>query len=367
VSTAQPAASSFDRGPDEAVELEILHRAPGRTVLMEPDGDVHLGRIYRVLRTQDTGRTWQPVARLPMSPWRRLASTSRLACRLLRQEVRALARLDGGTYVAANREGVFHSGPADPELRPSAVESGGSPVRPPMRLTVGPGGVVLWGEYTSARPARAIRLFASRDGGRSFECIHTLEAGSVLHVHNIVWDPHLEHYWVLAGDHDHEPGIGMLSADLLRFEWLVKGEQRYRAVVIFDFGDRLIYATDTEREPNGLIVFDKDTGKTERVRDFDGSCIYGCRFGGLYAITTTVEPGVNHSPWASLWLSRDALHWKRAWRVRKDRWNPDLFQFGSLVLPAGSSRDETIFFSGQAVEGLDGRTLVARLAPGAEL
>lgn len=367
MSTAVAAASRLDRDSEETVELEILRQSRGRAVLAEPGGDLHLGRIYRIYHSGDLGRSWQPVARLPMSPWRRLASASRLTCRLLRQEVRALVRLDDGAYVAANREGVFYSEPADPALRPSEVESGESPVRPPMRLTVGPGGVVLWGEYTSARPARAIRLFASRDSGRSFDCIHTLEAGSVLHVHNIVWDPHLEHYWVLAGDHDREPGIGMLSSDLLRFEWFVKGEQRYRAVVVFDFGDRLIYATDTEREPNGLIVLDKATGKTERVREFDGSCIYGCRFGGLYAITTTVEPGVNRSPWASLWLSRDALHWKRAWRARKDRWNPDLFQFGSLVLPAGSSRDETIFFSGQAVAGLDDRTVVARLAPGAEL
>lgn len=352
---------------DESVELEILDRVPGRVVLAEPDGTLHAGRNYEILRSDDDGRSWSRVARLPRAPWRRAAELSRLACRLLRQEVRALARLADGSYVAANREGVFHGRPGDPVLRRSAVEEGSQPARAPMRLTVGPDGVVLWGEYTSARPARAIRLFASHDGGRSFEAIHTLEAGSVLHVHNIVHDPHLGHYWVLAGDHDHEPGIGKLSSDLQRFEWFRKGEQRYRAVAVFDFGDHLIYATDTERERNGLIALDKSTGQTEWLRDFDGSCIYGCRFGDLYAITTTVEPGVNRSPWASLWLSRDALHWKRAWRARKDRWNADYFQFGSLVLPAGATGRETIVFSGQAVEGLDGRTAVARPAPDAAI
>ena len=49
------------------------------------------------------------------------------------------------------------------------------------------------------------------------------------------------------------------------------------------------------------------------VRHFDGSCMYACQFGDLYAITTTVQPSrVNRSPSASLWISRDAKNWKRA-------------------------------------------------------
>lgn len=362
MSVAAAGAATSER----AIALEVRARLPGRAVLAEAEGTLHLGNNYEILRSDDDGRSWRQVAELPRSPWRRAAEVSRLACRLLRQEVRALARLADGTYVAANREGVFH-GPGG-MLRPSAVEPDGASVRAPMRITVGPGGEVVWGEYTSERPPRAVRLYASEDGGRSFRVIHTLEAGSVLHVHNIVYDPHLDHYWVLAGDHDHEPGIGRLSRDLERFEWFVKGEQRYRAVALFDFGDRLVYATDTEREPNGLISLDKQNGKTERLRDFDGSCIYGCRFGGLYAITTTVEPSpVNRSPWARLWLSRDAIHWKLAWEARKDRWNADWFQFGSIVLPAGGTERERIVFSGQAVEDLDGQTALAELAPDAGL
>jgi len=352
------AGPASERGEDC---LEILHRCPGRVQRVEADGTLYLSRNYTIYRSRDGGKTWTGVASLPLSTFRRTVEHSRLACRLLRHEVRALARLTDGTLAAASREGVFYGREGEGELKASTVAATGARPRPPMRLTVGPGDVVLWGEYTSARPARSIRLYASRDGARSFRVIHTFEDGSVLHVHNLIWDPHLGHYWVLVGDHDDEPGIGCLSADLERFEWFVKGEQRFRAVSVFDFGDHLLYATDTEREQNALVRLDKLTGRTERLREFDGSCIYACRFGEIYALTTTVEPGVNASPWAELWLSRDAKSWTRAFRARKDRWHPDYFQFGSLVLPTGETPDDTVFFSGQAVRGLDGEAVVARV------
>jgi hypothetical protein len=348
------------------VELERLHERPGRAVLAEPDGSLYLGHNYDLLRSDDGGGSWRKVTALPCSPGRRAAEWSRLACRLLRQEVRALARLSDGTLVAANRQGVFHGREGEGTLSRSAVHVDGFPLMPPMRLTVGPGDVVVWGEYGSPREKRPVRLFASRDGGRSFEVVQVLAPGSVAHVHNVLYDAGLDHYWVLAGDHGEEPGIGRLSSDLRRFEWFVKGEQRFRAVAAFDLGDRLLYATDTEMERNGLISLDKSSGRAERLRDFEGSCIYACRFGGLYALTTTVEPSsVNHSRFAALWLSRDGERWRCAYRAPKDRWNADYFQFGSVVLPAGATPDEALVFSGQAVAGLDGRTVVARLAPGA--
>jgi len=348
--------------------LEIVHELPGRAVLAEPGGVLHIGRNYDILRSDDDGRSWRMVSSLPRSLVRRSVEWSRLACRLVRQEVRALVRLSDDSYVAANREGIFHGRAGDRTLAPSEVETAGVPLMAPMRLTRGPGDVVVCGEYGSSRGKRPVRLYASRDGGRSFAIVHSLAAGTVLHIHNLLWDPRLELYWVLAGDHDHEPGIGRLSADFARFDWLVKGKQEYRAVHVFDFGDRLVYATDTEREQNRLISLDKESGRTERLGEFDGSCIYACRFGGLYAITTSVEPSpVNHSDRASLWLSRDGARWKRVWSRRKDRWNADYFQFGSVVLPAGESDRETILFSGQAIEDFDGRAAVARLSPEVEL
>ncbi|MGH0034428.1 MAG: hypothetical protein ACQGVK_05325 [Myxococcota bacterium] len=345
----------------EASALEWLARFPGRIVRIRPDGAAYLGRGYDLYRSDDDGAEWRRVASLPRSPWRRAAEWTRLGTRLLRQELRAVACVGESGLVVSNRQGVFHGSEGDGLLRPSVIDCGSGPLRPPMRLTARPDGTVVWGEYGAVRSDRPMRLFASRDRGRTHRVVHTFGNGEIGHVHNVIWDEGEGHYWVLAGDHADHAGIGRLSDDLQRFEWYVRGQQRFRAVEVFDLGDRLLYATDSEMETNALVVLDKRGGRSERLREFDGSCIYACRFGGLMALTTSVEPSeVNHGTLASLWLSRDGDHWDRAYASEKDGYSAHYFQFGSLVLPSGRSPRETVMFSGQAVHEMDGRTAVVR-------
>jgi hypothetical protein len=342
--------------------LQILSRTCGRALHLSSNGDYYISRGLSVYKLHEPSQSWQFVTRLPCAIHRRLAGKIRLAGRLLRHEVRAFIALSDGSMVAANRQGVYHGGPNQTLLAASFIDEGGQPLAPPMMLSRGPNDRVLFGEYNSKTAhGQPVRLFVSDDRGRSFHVARVFEGGSILHVHNLVFDAKCECYWLLAGDHHHEPGIGRLSLDLKSFDWLVKGEQRYRAVEVFDFGDRLIYATDSEREPNGLIVLDKSSGRLERLREFDGSCIYACRFGKHYAMTTTVEPSaVNKSRFATLWLSTNAIDWREAFKAEKDGWNPVYFQFGSIVLPRGSSRSDTILFSGQALKEIDGTAILAQ-------
>ncbi|MCP5100373.1 MAG: DUF11 domain-containing protein, partial [Chloroflexi bacterium] len=39
---------------------------------------------------------------------------------------------------------------------------------------------------------------------------------------------------------------------------------------------------------NEMFRLDKETGEVERLRDFEGNCVYSCRYGELYAISTSV-------------------------------------------------------------------------------
>ncbi|HVP11369.1 MAG TPA: hypothetical protein VMV94_09320 [Phycisphaerae bacterium] len=343
--------------------LEILRTFPGRALCVQADGTMYLGREHGVYSSIDDGVTWRRVLTFPRSAIRGLAEFSRLACRLLRHEIRALARLSDGCYVGATRQGVFYAPPSETQMRPSRVRDRGLPVHPPMSLTVGPDGRVLWGEYWVNRERRPVRLYASEDRGVSYDVVHTFAAGEVKHIHNLVYDERYKHYWVLAGDHGTEPGIGRLSADLKTFDWLVKGKQEYRAVCLFDMGEYLVYGTDSEMASNAAMRLEKTTGKTERLAEFDGSCIHGCKFGSYLALSTSVEPSaVNRSQRAGLWLSRDGERWTCVYRAAKDRWNATYFQFGSIVLPRGESGRETALFSGQALVGIDGRAAVAALS-----
>ncbi|MBX3395726.1 MAG: hypothetical protein KF841_10195 [Phycisphaerae bacterium] len=338
---------------------------PGRILSVSRGGDVYVSRGYRIYRSTDNGRSWQLRCAMPQSALRRLASCSRLASRLLRHEVKAIGVTTDDTIIASNREFVYYAASGDPDMIPARIEDGGQRLAPPMTITVGPNDRVLWGEYNS-RTAHGlpVRLFVSDDQGRSYRIARVFEGGSILHLHNLQFDERLRCYWVLAGDHNHEPGIGRLSEDLRDFDWIAKGEQRFRAVQVFDFGDTLVYGTDTEREKNAVIRFEKATARVERLQELDGSCIYGARFGGVYALSTSIEvSSVNLSREAGLWISRDGENWTRVFSATKDRWHPIYFQFGSIVLPRGETESQIIYFSGQALSGVDGMAFSCSISP----
>ncbi|MHC4234954.1 MAG: beta propeller repeat protein [Planctomycetota bacterium] len=343
--------------------VNVLRTCPGRAVLVQEDGTLYISRHYRIYRSSDDGQTWTAVAAIPRSALRRAIEASRLACRLLRHEVRALLVLENGMMVASSREGVFYAPSSDGEMRPSSVGGGSCRWRPPIRLCAGPGNGVLWGEYWRNSERGAVRLFASNDAGRSFDVAYVFEPGMIRHVHNVLYDRPLDVYWVLAGDYGDEPGIGCLSADLKDFDWLVKGAQQYRAVCVFDRGDHLLYGTDTETERNFVMCVDKATGRVERLTQLEGSCIHACRFGGWYTLTTSVEPSsVNTTQEADIWVSRDGEEWRRVFSSTKDGWDGKYFQYGSLVMPGGASGREILLLSGQALKGMDGKVVVATLS-----
>ena len=142
-------------------KLEILREFPGRVVRAERDGTIHMGRNYDVLRSEDAGETWTQITSLPRSPWRRAAEVSRLACRLLRQEVRALARLSDGSYVASNREGV--SAAAASTASGSAPRPNGSASRQTGRR-IRPRRASPHGRWPAGR---ATKMSAARSAGSS--------------------------------------------------------------------------------------------------------------------------------------------------------------------------------------------------------
>jgi len=352
--------------PKRTQRLTVRRAGQGRVLYVQPDGTIYMSRRYRIYRSTDDGKNWTEGTAMPCPLGRRLAQPSRLACRLLRHEVRALVVLSDGTCVASNRDGIFHAPPGHRLMSRSRTPDHEIAPRPPMTIALGPGDRVLWGEYCSNPERRQVRLYVSQDAGRSFEVGHVFPTGEIRHVHNIVYDETLDQYWVLTGDFGGEAGIGLLSADQADFEWVARGTQEYRAVCVFSFSDSLVYGTDTEKEANAVMRLDKATGRVQRIVELEGSCIYACRFGGLYALSTTVEPStVNLSKDAALWFSRDGERWAKVFTAPKDRWHPKYFQYGSLVLPHGASNREVITFSGQALRGLDGQTMVGSLADGA--
>ncbi len=341
--------------------LSILNELTGRALYVEPDGTLYVSNNYTICRSRDKGDSWDEVTTIPCRLSRRWVPMSRLACRLLRYEVRAMTRLSDGQIVAANREGVYFASEGQRQMCPSAIDDNSVPPRPPMSFCRGPEDRILWSEYFGNPERREMRVFVSDDGGKTFDVGYVFSAGEIRHVHNIIYDAKLGQYWILAGDFENEAGFALLSGDLSRLEWVARGGQQVRGTNAFDFGDHFVYGTDTEKDRNAIMRLDKSTGAVERMQELEGSCIYSCRFGDTYCLTTTVEPSqVNLGTEAQMWVSRDGERWTKVFEATRDRWCGKYFQYGSLVLPRCPGSDsDTILFSAQSLKGIDDKAFVA--------
>jgi hypothetical protein len=171
-------------------------------------------------------------------------------------------------------------------------------------------------------------------------------------VHNVIVDPFGDHYWILVGDYDTQPGIGVLDKDLKTIDWLRRGEPESRVVGAIVKPDCLLYGTDSDNGRNFIIRLDKQTGKLSKLLEVEGSSLYAASFGPVMAISTCVEPNPScPSNECAIYLSRDGDAWNRVMPHRKDRHHPFLFQYGTLVLPSSRNKEAKGMFSGQAVVG----------------
>src|SRR5262249_12213870 len=123
--------------PHTSWKFDETARTPGRALLLGDDGSFYIGRNNSIFRSGDQGRSWQFVTKVPCSLIRRLAQVSRMACRLVRHEVRSLKVLSDGSLLASNREYIYFANPGDDVMTRAKLDEGTQPLSPPMIITVG--------------------------------------------------------------------------------------------------------------------------------------------------------------------------------------------------------------------------------------
>jgi hypothetical protein len=340
--------------------LKIEKELQGRAVRLSNADTLYIAKNNDIYAYD--GKAFSFAGGVPSKAGYKLIEPFRLLCRLLRYEIRAFSILSDGTKIASTRQGVYFSEPHSLLLRPTVLRQGGISAQPPMTITVDSNDRILWGEYWGNPKRRAVRLFVSEDKGRTYEPVYEFKSGEIRHVHNIFEDTYENCYWICAGDYGREVGIIRVSKNFDSFDWVIRGEQRYRAVNLFILKDSIIYATDTEEDYNGIYVLDKLSRRVEKICDIPGSSIYATKFGIWYAVSTSVEYFKKYkNDKATLWISRNGTDWQQVYEAQKDIWSKKYFQFGSIVLPQGRWKKDTIVFSGQALKGIDGRVFWAEV------
>ncbi len=84
----------------------------------------------------------------------------------------------------------------------------------PLHVTAVPSGTIYWGEYFDNRERAEVHIYVSTDRGRTWQIAYTFPAGSIRHVHNIVYDRWGDCLWILTGDNGAECKVLRASSDL---------------------------------------------------------------------------------------------------------------------------------------------------------
>ena len=213
-------------------------------------------------------------------------------------------------------------------------------------------GKIIWGDYVTSSGTNEISIYQSEDLGKNWEQIYTFPIGQIRHIHNIIYDPFRNHYWVLTGDADHESGIWK-TTDFKSYEPFLFGSQKFRAVSIIPQKDGLIIPSDSEWEKNYIRYYDFSTNSLTDLQAVDGSCMFAKKVNDSYLVSTMYEPGVNEDyKNTDLWISKDGKNWNKSLSFKKDLL-PKYFQYPIIKIPeySNSYSGEYFYFSTRSTKG----------------
>jgi phosphoribosyl-AMP cyclohydrolase len=328
------------------------------------DGDVLYGcRGYQIVRLHvglqiGKGAEWEVVARFRPVWWRNLTSRFALSYRLMRDGFHALAvlggPLDDQTMVGAVPGALVTRTPDSDEFHVTHQVQRGTR---PLHVTEVPSGRIYWGEYFDNRERAEVHIYVSTDRGRTWQIAYTFSAGSIRHVHNIVYDRWGDCLWILTGDEVAECKVLRASCDLRSVEVVLAGNQQARAVAAIPTQNGLYLSTDTPSEKNHVYRLDR-AGNVEQVGDLASSSIFGCRVGcrvgDAMFFSTMIEPSaVNTGREVHLAGSRDGTNWQVLARWKKDNLPMRYFQYGNAFLPDGENASRYLAATTIAVEADD--------------
>ncbi|MGH9643405.1 MAG: hypothetical protein ACRD3Q_13400, partial [Terriglobales bacterium] len=288
---------------------------------------------------------WDVVARFCPPWWRNLTLRMPLTARLVRDGFHALTvlrvagevginEIDNRVMIAAVPGAIITRAPGSDEFRITHKICRGTR---PLHITPIPNGTVYWGEYFDNRNRAEVHLYASDDRGETWHIAYTFAAGTIRHVHNIVYDRWADCLWILTGDDGSECKVLRASCDLRSVEVVLSGNQQARAVAAIPMPDALYLATDTPLEANHIVRLSRN-GRVDEVAALPSSSIFGCRVGASIFFSTMIEPSaVNRSREVHIVGSADQCNWQVLARWRKDKRPMRYFQYGNALLPDGEN------------------------------
>lgn len=343
--------------PPQAITiLNRIARTPNLRALAWAGDILYASRGYELLRARIGNDahsiSWLSVATFNPGWKRNLSVKASLTARLFRDGFHALAVLPSGGIVAAIPSAILSLRPGESEFRRTHAILRGTR---PLHITAVPNGAIYFGEYFDNPGRDEVHIYASTDGGETWNVAYTFPKRAIRHVHNIVYDPWANCLWVLTGDYGDECRILRAACDFGTVETVLQGKQQARAVAAVPAENGLFFPTDTPLEQNFVYHFGH-AGTLSQLAPISSSSIYGCRVGNHVFFSTMVEPSeINRDREVRIYgadANRTAA-WQPLLSWQKDRWPLRFFQYGNAFLPDGHTTTNILAVTTVAVESDD--------------
>jgi hypothetical protein len=169
--------------------------------------------------------------------------------------------------------------------------------------------------------------------------------GFARHIHFVCTDLNNKE-WIYfgTGDYDNEPGLYKLNIETKKIEIIGEGDQKWRAVDLIQYDNKLIWGTDCEYDQNYIFSYNLSNGHLSRIATIPGPAYYTTRdkLGNLY-IGTTIEDRKKHK--ACILKSNDGQSWKIIKEFKKDMWHSKLFGYGVIEFIHGQENLNKLYYN----------------------
>lgn len=241
-------------------------------------------------------------------------------------------------------------------------------------------GVVLCGDYSRNSNYYPVNVYKRVPDG-SWSIVFSFALGEVNHIHGIFEDIDNKSLYILTGDFYHAACIWVSNLDFSDVHPLSRIGQNSRACWVALTGQYLCYATDQQELVNSFCSLDLANNNRFQIHfPIVGSSIYfSSNHSNPIVFSTTVEPTpaedltlgslFSNQPASGILSNFSCIYsgsldtgFEIIFKAEKDFLPFNLFQFGSIQFPSGTSDfDDYVHFYCSSLTGLDGNTYVMKL------
>ena len=321
-------------------------------------------RGYELLIKEHDAECWRHLTRVPVPLIRRLLFSSGQLRTLLRRGIRCLLPISSDRMIVFCDRTIFY------------FETGWNAPRAVGRIRRGNGplfqgcctdsaGTCYYGEYSGTRERIETHVWYWRPGWAEWRIFYSFPAGSIRHVHSVLYDVFSDRIWVTTGDHDDESRIGyfLSSPNGPTFHNVASGQQAFRAVSLLFTRDHVHWGSDAQDRVNTICRLARVSGTIEILAEVDGPVFYSATdAAGRMFVSTGAERMRGLESRVGVWMTEDSRHWNNVGYWAKHGYptvlGRDVFGHGTLSFPAGSQFCELLYVAGHSVQGAPGTWLL---------